>query len=141
MGIWSRLIAKAREVLIYQCIFSLLSSNFYHTLFETKDVIPLENETTKQPTCDKRESLDENKITLGNAHKTFIRKKSFESLFENEFTEKEKKIPKFIQDSLKHGRRYEPVARRKCYEIMKCKMKRNIFLEKLDLLYNHCCSG
>ena len=44
----------------------------------------------------------------------------------------EKKILTFVQDALKHGHRYEPVASRK-YEIMQYKMKRNIFLRETGL--------
>ena len=76
------------------------------------------------------EILRENRITSSNTHKIFIRKKNFESLFENEFSKKEKKIPKFVQDVFKHGHRYEPVARCKYYEIMQYKMKRNVFLKE-----------
>ena len=59
---------------------------------------------------------------------------SFEKIFWttvwNEFSKKEKKNPKFVQDVLKHGHRYEPVARCKYYEIMQYKMKQNIFLRE-----------
>ena len=47
---------------------------------------------------------------------------------------KKEKNPKFVQDALKHGRRYEPVARRKYYEIMQYKMKRNVFLREAGLV-------
>ena len=57
-----------------------------------------------------------------------------ESLFENEFSKKEKKILKFVQDVLKHGHRYETDARRKYYEIMQYKMKWNIFLKEAELV-------
>ena len=106
---------------IYQCIFSLLSPNLYQTgsrtlkrkisffenLFVTKDVVvSIKKETTKQATCNKRKSLSENRITSSNTHKIFIpKKKNLESLFENEFSKKEKKILKFVQDVLKHGHR------------------------------------
>ena len=48
---------------------------------------------------------------------------------------------KFVQDALKHGHWYEPVDMRKYYEIMQYEMKRDIFLERPDFLYNPCCSG
>ena len=45
-----------------------------------------------------------------------------------------KKFPRFVQDALKHGRKYEQVARSKYYEIMQYKMKRNIFLREAGLV-------
>ena len=110
-------------------------NKFFENLFVTKDeVVSVGKETTKQATCNKWKSLRENRITSINAHKIFIRKKNFESLFENELSKKEKKIPNFVQDALKHGHCYEPVVRRKYYEIMQYRMKRNIFLREAGLV-------
>ena len=86
---------------------------FFENLFVTKDeVVSIKKKTAKQATCYKWKSFRINRITSSNAHKIFIRKNKFESLFEKEFSKKGKKIPKFVQDALRYGRRYEPVARR-----------------------------
>ena len=64
-------------------------NEFFENLFVTKDeLVSIEKETTKQVTCKKWKSLRENTITSSNAHKIFIRKKKFESLFENELSKK-----------------------------------------------------
>ena len=100
----------------------------------TKDeVVPIEKETAKQTTCTKWKYLREKRITSTNTHKIFLqKKKKIESLYENGLNKTEKKILTFVQDALKHGHRYEPVASRK-YEIMQYKMKRNIFLRETGL--------
>ena len=72
-------------------------NKFFENLFVTKDeVVSIEKEITKQATCNKWKSLHENRITSSNAHKIFIRKNIFESLLENKFSKKEKKIQKFV---------------------------------------------
>ena len=51
-------------------------NKFFEDLLVTKDeIMSIEKETTKQATCDKWESLRENRITSSNAYKIFIRKK------------------------------------------------------------------
>ena len=82
----------------------------------TKDeVVSIKKETTKQATCNKWKFLRENRITSSNAHKIFIRKFFFESLFDNEFSKKkEKKKSKVCPRCLKTWPQNEPGARHKC---------------------------
>ena len=113
----------------------------FENVFVKKDeIVSIEKEATKQVTYNKLKSLRENRTTSSYAHKIFIRKKKNHCLKANS-VKKKKKILKFVHDAFKHGRRYDPVARRKYYEIIQYKMKQSIFLERLDLLYNPWCSG
>ena len=61
------------------------------------------------------------RITSSQAHKVFIWKKNFETLA-NSFTE-EKKLPKFVQDVMQHGKENESVAKQKFFDYMTYMLK------------------
>ena len=67
------------------------------------------------------------RITSSNGHKVYIRKKNFETLTETFLNPKQvQDLPKFTQEALKHGTKYEPVARERFFEHMKYNLKRHI---------------
>ena len=57
-----------------------------------------------------------NRITSSQAHKIFVRKRNFESLVVN--LRQKTNMPKFIQEALNHGKKYEKLAMQKFHDLM-----------------------
>ena len=64
-----------------------------------------------------------------------IRKKNFETLVD-EFLkpEMEKKLPKVVKDSLKHGKLHEPIGRQNYIQYLKFLLKHDINLRETGLV-------
>ena len=65
-------------------------------------------------------------------HKIYVRKRSFSNLARelNQPFKSLDELPAFQQKKLKHGIKFEPMARDKCYDVMKHYLKRLITLKR-----------
>ena len=91
------------------------------------DSFQIEKQTILQSNCAKWYDIRKERITSSNAHKVITRKRNFESLADQLLNPKsESELPQMVQDAFKHGREYEPVARRQYEEYLKYSLRHDV---------------
>ena len=73
-----------------------------------------------------------NRITSSQAHKVFVRKRNFESLVVN--LRQKTNMPKFIQEALNHGKKYEKVAMQKFHDLMVYRFQKPVLIRSTGLV-------
>ena len=99
----------------------LLNSIFTETLENSQD---LERRTIGQDKNNIWLQERSKRITSSKAYQIFTRKRNFETLANS--LKSSEKLPKFVQDAMKHGKEYEAVAKQKCFDYMTYVLKRNV---------------
>ena len=95
----------------------------------------IEQETLLQSKCEKWFQYRMNRITSSVAHKVFTRQRNFESLVTS-LTEPKphSELPQIVKDAMEHGTKYEPIARKKYFELLKYDLKRDVDIRETGLV-------
>ena len=100
-----------------------------------EQVMQIDRETVAQSSSEQWFQLRKGRITSSNAHKVFVRKKDFQSLIETFTGENvKKKFPKSVEDALKHGKTFEPIATELYVDVMKHKLNRHVFIRETGIV-------
>lgn len=99
------------------------------------DSFQIEKETILQSRCVKWHDIRKQRITSSNAHKVLIRKRNFQSLANQILNPKlESELPQVTKDAFKHGRTYEPVARKQYEEYLKYNLKHDASVRETGIV-------
>ena len=75
------------------------------------------------------------RITSSNAHKVFIRKRNFETIADDLLNPKPmESLPQILKDNFKHGKIYEPIARKHYGKYVKYTLKHNINIRETGIV-------
>ena len=101
------------------------------------DAVMLEKETVKQRSCKKWFELRQKHITASNVYRIFTRKRQHSNLAKDLAKPRtQNSMNKVVKKKLKHGVRYEPVARDKYKDIMKFKERRHVTCRETGIVIN-----
>ena len=109
--------------------FNTAQKNFIEHLRVTcQESIDIENKTVKQRECDEWITHRKNRLGSSVCHRIYVRKRSFNNLAKelNQPFKPLDELPVFQQKKLKHGIKFEPMARDKYYDVMEHYLKRPI---------------
>ena len=121
--------------------FSTVQQTFIEHLRVThQESIDIEKRTVKQRECDEWIKHRKNRLGSSVCHRIYVRKRSFNNLAKelNQPFKPLDEIPAIQQRKLKHGIKFEPVAREKYYDVMKHYLKRPITLRETGMVIPPC---
>jgi len=118
--------------------FSAPQIHFLQNLQVTcQESIDIERKTVKQRQCDEWLRMRENRLGSSVCHRVFVRKRCFKSLVRDlnkQHTTTIDDLPPVLQKKLKHGIKFEPVARDKYTNVMKHHLNRPITIRETGMV-------
>ena len=117
--------------------FTTAQENFIENLRVThQESIDIEKRTVKQRECAEWIKHRENRLGSSVCHRFYVRKRSFNNLAKdlNQPFKPLDEMPAFLQRKLRHGIKFEPVARDKYCDVMKHHLKRPITLRETGMV-------
>lgn len=95
----------------------------------------IELSTVNQAGCPKWFQKRKHRITSSKAHDIYVRKKNFETLANRLLNPKsDNELPNIVKDAMKHGKIYEPIARKLYTDYLKYTMRHNVKVRETGLV-------